>query len=303
MTFQQLQFAVACDSLGSITATAHQQFTSVSNVSRALSSLEQEIGFQIFIRSTNGTITTPKGKDFIRHASIIISEYDKMRGIYTGDNRLSFSCASPPLPYTAKAFTRLFNKYCSEDRIDFTLFEGSFQDCCSRVMLHMASIAIAVVPQAAESEHRRILEDGGLQAFKLVSLPYYLKFRAGHPLLASQTADSLDLSLLEAYPSIDYQCGSYDCQPGIYNYNNKIILNSRKRLHTNSMDYKISCLLSTDGYSISLGRLGDKEHEQGIDSIPLQSLADVYYVKNKGVKLSKQSVEFIEFLQEELLKA
>lgn len=69
------------------------------------------------------------------------------------------------------------------------------------------------------------------------------------------------------------------------------------------MDYKISCLLSTDGYSISLGRLGDKEHEQGIDSIPLQSLADVYYVKNKGVKLSKQSVEFIEFLQVELLKA
>ena len=170
-------------------------------------------------------------------------------------------------------------------------------------MLHMASIAIAVIPQAAESEHRRILEGGGLQAFKLISLPYYLKFRADHPLLASQTADSLDLSLLEAYPSIDYQCGSYDCQPGIYNYNNKIILNSRKRLHTNSMDYKISCLLSTDGYSISLGRLGDKEHEQGIDSIPLQSLAGVYYVKNKGVKLSKQSVEFIEFLQEELLKA
>lgn len=79
MTLEQLEFVVAVHREGTISAAAQSLNISHPSISRAISSLEDELGINIFIRSRSGTVVTERGKLILESAQKILKEAENLR--------------------------------------------------------------------------------------------------------------------------------------------------------------------------------------------------------------------------------
>ncbi|WP_295988240.1 LysR family transcriptional regulator [uncultured Variovorax sp.] len=82
--------AIRCD--GSIRGAARRLFVDASAVNRQLIQLEQEVGFPLFERLSNGLKLTPAGELFARHTTHVLqdqqwlaNELDMLRGVQRGE--------------------------------------------------------------------------------------------------------------------------------------------------------------------------------------------------------------------------
>ena len=64
MTLQQLRYAITIADCGSMNEAAKHLFISQPSLSETMKELENEIGFDIFLRSNRGIIITPEGEEF-----------------------------------------------------------------------------------------------------------------------------------------------------------------------------------------------------------------------------------------------
>ena len=71
MTFNQIEYVIKAAEVGSINKAANRLFMSQSVVSTAIKSLENELGREIFIRTSKGIELTPFGKTFIDYVTPI----------------------------------------------------------------------------------------------------------------------------------------------------------------------------------------------------------------------------------------
>lgn len=85
MTLEQLAFISEVESAGTIVAAARNLYVSHTTVSRAISSLEDELGFVIFDRTRRGSTLTDKGAEAIRLARVILENAESIRRL--GENK------------------------------------------------------------------------------------------------------------------------------------------------------------------------------------------------------------------------
>ena len=81
MTFRHLECAVTVAEAGSINNAARQLLVSQPYLSNMINSLEKELGFSLFIRSSQGIICTPQGQAFMRYAENILADLARIRSI------------------------------------------------------------------------------------------------------------------------------------------------------------------------------------------------------------------------------
>ncbi len=79
MTLEQLAFISEVEATGTIVAAARKLYVSHTTVSRAISSLEDELGFAIFDRSRKGSTLTEKGAEAIRLARIVLENVESLK--------------------------------------------------------------------------------------------------------------------------------------------------------------------------------------------------------------------------------
>ncbi len=78
MTLNQINYAVAIAGENSITGAAKKLFVSQPSLSESMHQLEKECGFEIFVRTWNGTKLTEKGSAFIAYAETILKDYERL---------------------------------------------------------------------------------------------------------------------------------------------------------------------------------------------------------------------------------
>lgn len=78
MNKEQLYYIVEVSKTNSISKAAENLQMSQPGLSQAINSIEDDLGFKLFIRSNAGTIVTSEGNKIIESAKNIIREYEKM---------------------------------------------------------------------------------------------------------------------------------------------------------------------------------------------------------------------------------
>ena len=78
MTFQQIKYLLEIYRTGSIAAAAQNLYLVPSSLSIAIGNLEQELECQIFRRTKNGMVPTPRGLEIIEYANKIYANYQLM---------------------------------------------------------------------------------------------------------------------------------------------------------------------------------------------------------------------------------
>ncbi len=117
MTFVQLEYLVAVDTLRHFAKAAAACCITQPTLSMQLMKLEQELGIKIFDRSKQPVIATPAGEELISHARKILSERNNLldflhlhKGILAGELKVSVIPTLAPylLPLFIPSFTKKY---------------------------------------------------------------------------------------------------------------------------------------------------------------------------------------------------
>jgi LysR family cys regulon transcriptional activator len=197
MKLHQLRYLAAVAQSGlNITAAAHKLHTSQPGVSKQIKLLEDELGFQIFVREgRNLTRITAAGQQVIDRALRILQEAQSIRNLSTelrdeGKGSLSIGTTHTQARYVLPDVIRVFRSRYPQVRLN--LHQGTSEQIAEMVANDRIDCAIAT---------------GSEQLFAdLTLLPCYRWNRTvivpkGHP-LADGTR--LTLKALATYPIISY---------------------------------------------------------------------------------------------------
>jgi len=197
MKLHQLRYLAAVAQSGlNITAAAHKLHTSQPGVSKQIKLLEDELGFQIFVREgRNLTRITPAGQEVIDRALRILQEAQSIRDLSTelrdeGKGSLSIGTTHTQARYVLPDVIRAFLGRYPEVRVN--LHQGTSEQIAEMVADDRIDCAIATGSEALFSD--------------LTLLPCYRWHRTvivpkGHPLAAG---GRLTLRALAAWPLITY---------------------------------------------------------------------------------------------------
>jgi LysR family transcriptional regulator, cys regulon transcriptional activator len=197
MKLHQLRYLAAVAQSGlNITAAAQKLHTSQPGVSKQIKLLEDELGFQIFVREgRNLTRITPAGQQVIERALRILQEAQSIRDLSTelrdeGRGSLSIGTTHTQARYVLPSVIREFrNRY---PQVRLNLHQGTSEQIAEMVASDRIDCAIAT---------------GSEQLFgDLTLLPCYRWHRTvivprNHPLA---DAGRLTFKALAAYPLITY---------------------------------------------------------------------------------------------------
>lgn len=197
MKLHQLRYLAAVTQSGlNITAAAHKLHTSQPGVSKQIKLLEDELGFQIFVREgRNLTRITPAGQQVIERALRILQEAQSIRDLSTelrdeGRGSLSIGTTHTQARYVLPDVIREFRGRYPQVRLN--LHQGTSEQIAEMVASDRIDCAIAT---------------GSEQLFAdLTLLPCYRWHRVvivprSHPLAEGAR---LSFKALAAYPLISY---------------------------------------------------------------------------------------------------
>lgn len=88
MNFIQLQYFCEISKCGSFTKAAEVLHVTQPSLSKAVSSMEEELGCPLFIRTKGGLVLTEFGKLFLEQATIVLQEMDKLANLSAAQNKL-----------------------------------------------------------------------------------------------------------------------------------------------------------------------------------------------------------------------
>ena len=197
MKLHQLRYLAAVAQSGlNITAAAHKLHTSQPGVSKQIKLLEDELGFQIFVREgRNLTRITPPGQQVIERALRILQEAQSIRDLSTelrdeGKGSLSIGTTHTQARYVLPDVIREFRGRYPQVRLN--LHQGTSEQIAEMVAGDRIDCAIATGSEALFTD--------------LTLLPCYRWHRTvivprGHALASG---GKLTLRALAAYPLISY---------------------------------------------------------------------------------------------------
>lgn len=120
MTIQQVQYILEVSQTGSISRAASNLFLAQSNLSSAIRSLEQELGFPIFTRSNRGIQPTEQGLLVLEQAGYMWECYQKMRQASAIQTTAHIRIGGAPYTPVCEAYNRLCEAYQDHERLDFS---------------------------------------------------------------------------------------------------------------------------------------------------------------------------------------
>ena len=190
MTFPQLQYLLEIHRTGSVTQAAKNLYVSQSSVSIALSALEKELGFPIFIRSKKGLTPTERGVNVIRQAAAICESQQQMiASPQDTHTRVRVSCI--PMPPNQKAFYRLVEE--NKDRQDISFAYQLIGDSLHSVKYFNIELAFQVVISPHLLSVASNITNEGIAYMEICRFPGAIKIGKGHRLYHAENISLKDL--------------------------------------------------------------------------------------------------------------
>lgn len=143
MTLVQLKYVIAVAGQNSLNDAAKVLFISQPSLSSAIHSLENEIGFDIFIRSKNGITLTTKGAEFIGYAKSVMEQYELLDAKYISQTEVkkTFSVSMQHYTFAVNAFVELVKQY-GMDEYEFEVHETKTHEVIDNVKNRKSEIGI-----------------------------------------------------------------------------------------------------------------------------------------------------------------
>lgn len=205
MDFRWLYYAVTVSKTGSISMAAKTLFTSQPNISHALKRLEEEVGFSLFFRTSNGVTPTEEGLRFLADVSPIVERFIEVENLYIEGPSQSRKVVVSAIDSDvfSQAFLHAFSSETSGAIInEIAFYETDFEHVLQNVKLGHSMMGLIYFPHIIAKNMIRLLEYEKLHYTSIGTDCAYLVTRKDNPHLPIKP--DLSFSWLNSCILVDY---------------------------------------------------------------------------------------------------
>ena len=298
MRIQQLEYLERIVEAGSINEAAKRLFLTQPSLSNAVKELENEMGIQIFQRSSGGISLTAEGREFMTYSKQILDQVNLMNERYKNgqQRKQSFSVSAQHYAFVVHAFVELI-KSVNANEYQFTLRETETQNIFNDLAQFKSELGILYTNGFNQKIMQRLFKENNLVFTPLfVAKPHILVSRY-NPLTSKS---SVNLSDLEDYPYLSYEQGEVNS----FYFSEEILstLSHKKSIKVSDRATIFNLMVGLNGYTISSGIISSKLNDDKIVAIPLNIDDDITmgWLKHRQVELSPLAERYLTMLKEHI---
>lgn len=200
MNFNHLEYAIAVSKHGSISRAAQYLFLSQPYLSSMIKSLEEELGYKIFERTSSGITLTPEGEMFIRSARRILRELETIRRLPLSGEEQGLNIASYYATYIMDMFLKFRTK--SPSKLPDKIKEMGNREVIEAIAADDSPLGIIFYADERRTQYQKMIEEFGLQLRELLPpMETYVICAPPHPLAS---AEGISIEELKQYPYVSY---------------------------------------------------------------------------------------------------
>lgn len=190
MTFQQLHYLLEVHKTGSVSKAAENLFVSRPSVSLSISSLEEELGYPIFIRSQSGLTPSPRGQSVIKYASSIYQTYEQIKTI---NAKAQTSIRLSVIKYAPidRAVIRLLDEYKDRDDVTFSIATSTGTRSKDVAMANL-DLSISSKVEVSNNKVNTEISRWNLYSEELANIPMGICIGPGHHLYNKEDLSPAD---------------------------------------------------------------------------------------------------------------
>ena len=292
MTLQQLRYAITIADSTSMNEAAKQLFISQPSLSSSIRDLEEELGMELFIRSSRGITLTPEGNEFIGYARQVMEQYRLMEERYIDKKEIKkkFSVSTQHYTFAVKAFVELVKKI-GMDEYECAVHETKTYDVISDVKSFKSEIGILYLDDFNRKVLLKIFKENGLEFTELFPCKTYVYLWRGNPLANKEKITFEDL---EEYPCLSFEQGGnnsfYFAEEVLSTYEYKRLIKADDRATM------LNLMVGLNGYTLCSGIICEDLNGSDYCAVKLDSdeIMTIGYVARKGVNISALGKKYLE---------
>ena len=290
MTLQQLKYADAVASCGSISEAARKCFVTQPTLTEAVRALEEELRIAIFTRSSKGVSVTREGEEFLASARQILDDAARISEKYTGKavRRPQFAVSCQHYAFAVEAFMEVV-KANEAESYDFTLRETVTSEIIDDIARHRSEVGLLYLSRRNERAIMKILRKEELVFEELFEARPHVFLSRRHPLAKKKIIRPAEL---DDYPYITYEQGADNA---LY-FAEEVMpaIDRKKNIRVRDRATMTNLVLGLNGFTVASGAYA-KAYNQAIVSIPLKmdDSIRVGLVRRGGIPLSAAGEAFV----------
>lgn len=298
MRIQQLEYLERIVEAGSINEAAKRLFITQPSLSNAVKELENEMGIQIFQRSSGGISLTAEGREFMTYSKQILDQVNLMNERYKNgqQRKQSFSVSAQHYAFVVHAFVELI-KSVNANEYQFTLRETETQNIFNDLAQFKSELGILYTNGFNQKIMQRLFKENNLVFTPLFVAKPHIFVSRYNPLTSKS---SVNLSDLEDYPYLSYEQGEVNS----FYFSEEILstLSHKKTIKVSDRATIFNLMVGLNGYTISSGIISSKLNDDKIVAIPLNVDDDITmgWLKHRQVELSPLAERYLTMLKEHI---
>lgn len=298
MRIQQLEYLEKIVEAGSINEAAKRLFLTQPSLSNAVKELENEMGIQIFQRSSGGISLTAEGREFMTYSKQILDQVNLMNECYKNgqQRKQSFSVSAQHYAFVVHAFVELI-KSVNASEYQFTLRETETQNIFNDLAQFKSELGILYTNGFNQKIMQRLFKENNLVFTPLFVAKPHIFVSRYNPLTSKS---SVNLSDLEDFPYLSYEQGEVNS----FYFSEEILstLSHKKSIKVSDRATIFNLMVGLNGYTISSGIISSKLNDDKIVAIPLNVDDDITmgWLKHRQVELSPLAERYLTMLKEHI---
>ena len=291
MTLNQLKYVIALSKENSINEAAKKLFISQPSLTAALKSLEQEIGFDIFLRNKSGISLTVKGTEFLGYAKSVVEQYDILDAKYISKSNIkrTFHVSMQHYTFAVNAFVEVINQY-GMDEYEFEIHETKTYEVIENVKNQKSEIGVLYLNDYNRTVLEKIFNEAGLSFTPLFECGIYAYMSKKNPLAGNK---EVTMSDLDEYPCLAFAQGDYNSfyfaeeVLSTYEYKRLVRANDRATL--------LNLMVGINGYTLCSGIICEDLNGSDYCAIKLKTdeKMTIGYISRKSAVLSELGKKYI----------
>lgn len=295
MTLTQLNYAIAVANANSMNEAAKTLFISQPSLSAAIRDLENEIGVELFRRTSRGISLTPDGEEFIGYARQVVEQYRLMEAKYVAGEKVKkkFAVSMQHYTFAVNAFVEMVKQF-GMDEYEFAVRETRTYDVIEDVKNFRSEIGILYVNDFNRKVLTKLFHEYNLEFHELLSCGIYVYMWKGHPLAGRE---EIAMEELDEYPCLSFEQGNYNSfyfaeeVLSTYDYKRLIKANDRATL--------LNLMVGLNGYTMCSGIICEELNGSDYCAVKLKSdeIMTIGYLVRKGAAISPLGQKYLEEIE------
>lgn len=294
MTLNQLKYAIAISNATSINEAAKKLYITQPTLTASLKALEQEIGFDIFLRTKSGISVTTKGREFLGYAKSVVEHYALLYGKYISksSSKRTFHVSMQHYTFAVNAFVELVKQYGME-KYEFEVHETKTHEVIDNVKNQISEIGVLYLNDYNRAFINSILREADLTFTPLFDCGIYAYMSKHNPLATKKEVTMKDL---DNYPCLAFAQGNFNSfyyaeeVLSTYDYKQLIRVNDRATI--------LNLMVGINGYTLCSGIICEDLNGSDYCAIKLktQETMTIGYIAKKNIRLSELGEKYVEEL-------